>query len=505
MSQQAFDKYIKEKLEGLSPEVPAAAWNKLVARREAVNTRKPWSTLLSNINLSAVPAFISSAINGFDKHVKEQFAEYAPAVNPQIWENITAERERHRPKGFWLANYRKLLFIAALLLLTGAGTWWLYNNNQKNNTTESSSDKKENNTNTSNQPAANNNLAIEQFNNTENGDNNNAVNSDENNNTNPSAGFPVTLSQVPVYRYNAANAFTGETNDGDDDVVAENENPSALYGGTLMGRLLFGLQQKNNTNTGVANVLTNRKFPNVMLPGCPSIEDAAAGNKKYFEIYAGPDKAFRSFSDTGNSAYMQRRRESQKLTSAYSAGVRYTKVFGSGMSVRAGINYSQINEKFTFVQGNIVQVTYIINALGDTVGSYTVTGTRYKTTYNKYRTVDVPIVAGYELGNGKLHANINAGAMINVYSWQKGDVLDSALQPVNITTGKGNSAYGFKTNIGVGITGAISVYYKITDKLHLMAEPYYRHNLSPVNKENITLKQKFNTAGVRIGVRLDLQ
>ena len=40
------------------------------------------------------------------------------------------------------------------------------------------------------------------------------------------------------------------------------------------------------------------------------------------------------------------------------------------MSVRGGVNYSQINEKFTFSQGNLVQVTYIIDANGDTTGSY---------------------------------------------------------------------------------------------------------------------------------------
>jgi len=57
---------------------------------------------------------------------------------------------------------------------------------------------------------------------------------------------------------------------------------------------------------------------------------------------------------------------------------------------------------------------------------------------------------GYEVGNGKLHANINAGVIINAYSWQKGDVLDTAFRPVSITTGKSNSPYQFKTNIGVG-------------------------------------------------------
>ena len=245
--------------------------------------------------------------------------------------------------------------------------------------------------------------------------------------------------------------------------------------------------------------------PITYFPDCPSFEKDASGNKKYFEFYLGADYAIRSLHDTGNSAYLQKRKESTKFQSAFSAGVRYTKVFNNSMSVRGGVNYSQINEKFTFVQGNLIQVTYIINANGDTIGSYTTTGTRYKTTINRYRSIDIPIVVGYEVGNGKWHANINAGAVVNIYSWQKGDVLDTAGRPVSITTGKNSSPYQFKTNAGIGFIGAVSVYYKLTDKLHLMAEPYFRYNFSPMNKETITLKQKYQTAGLRLGIRLDLK
>ena len=83
-------------------------------------------------------------------------------------------------------------------------------------------------------------------------------------------------------------------------------------------------------------------------------------------------------------------------------------------------------------------------------------------------------------------------------------MLDTSYQPVNITTGKGSSPYQFKTNAGLGFIGAVSVYYKVNDKIHILAEPYFRYNLSQINKENLTLKQKYNTIGLRVGVRVDL-
>ena len=99
----------------------------------------------------------------------------------------------------------------------------------------------------------------------------------------------------------------------------------------------------------------------------------------------------------------------------------------------------------------------------------------------------------------------SSGVIVNIYSWQKGDVLDTAYRPVNITTGKNSSPYQFKTNAGIGFIGAVSVYYKLNDKIHLMAEPYFRYNFSSMNKESITLKQKYQTAGLRLGIRLDLK
>ena len=237
---------------------------------------------------------------------------------------------------------------------------------------------------------------------------------------------------------------------------------------------------------------------------CPESEKNAAGNKRYIEIYGGPDYAFRSFNDTANSAYLQKRKESTRFSSAFSLGLRYTRVFNNAVSFRTGLNYSQVNEKFSYVQGHIVQLVYLINDQGDTTGSYASTGTRYKTTYNRYKTVDIPLIFGYEMGNSRLHTNINAGLIVNAYSWQKGDVLDTNDQPVNITTGKSRSPYQFKTNVGIGFTGGVSFYYKLTNRLHILAEPWLRYNFSAANKAEITLKQKYTTTGVRIGLRIDL-
>lgn len=459
----------------------------------------------------------------FDEHIKDQFQDYTPQVHPRIWENIIAEREKRRPAGFWVNffNRRNTLLLAALLLASVSGAYLLLKN---------TTDKQE--TNIAATPnstlQATTAVPVDEINNNQEGNNTNdteiasVVPANDNspftdNNINKSivlsnakkskikiySGFAQTDDNTAAPNKKKRNNAAGTADD--DYVIAD----AALTYTTSLSpeyslNKLFFVAQKNSSKKGEL-LLSKRFLPNVNLPGCPSIEENAAGNKTYIEIYGGPDIAFRSLSDTGNSTYLQKRKESTKFSSAYSAGIRYTRVFGNGMSIRTGINYSQINEKFTYVQGNLVQVTYIIDANGDTTGSYITTGTRYKTTHNKFRTIDVPLLIGYELGNGKFHANINAGVIINAYSWQKGEVLDASLKPVSITTGKANSPYQYKTNIGLGFMTGISAYYKLNEKVHILAEPYFRYSLSPMSKENLTFKQKYNTAGLRLGIRFDLQ
>ena len=461
----------------------------------------------------------------FDEYIKEQFGNYTPDVPPHIWEKIIAEKDRKRPVGFWvsmLSNRNKLLLLGLIIALSSGGAWLYYGkfSASKENTSVVADTKKiMPETDTKDNTPANEISSGNPINSTPLTSNPAATNdiyAGSNTAFNAKANTRVSIVS-PVAETDAGRDYTANSTKGNKkyytglgNVLVNTTAPDteedeyAAPGGTLLGRLIFNAEKiTEKRKTGKQESL--RFIPVVFLPGCPSIEKDAAGNKRYFEIYAGPDYAIRSLQDTGNSSYLQKRKESTKFKSAFSAGVRYTKVFNNSMSVRGGVNYSQINEKFSFNQGNVVQVTYIINNNGDTIGSYTTTGARYKTTINRYRSIDIPIVVGYELGNGKLHANINAGPVINIYSWQKGDVLDASGNPVSITTGKNKSPYQFKTNAGIGFIGAVSVYYKLNDKLHIMAEPYFRYNLSSMNKESITLKQKYQTAGLRLGIRLDLK
>ena len=500
-----------------------------------------------------------------DEHVKKRLGDYEPDVPPHIWENIMARKDKKRPFGLWfnLLEHKQGLLIGLLaLVISGAGITWYLNHQKSNNPI---ADIPSNNQSTSQQLNKESNIndtkpgnslpeknivtgnSIESSNTDANikkplNENNNTSTTAADDNSIPvqsadrSASKPGTRSEkvlmdektIPLgnkgisdeknnKKYTAshrnrstrkagsfsnlsvenAETYTDEKDASETDGIGTHTAIKDQYLNRLILSLQSGYPEKSFLGT-----IKKPNIPTLSIP-CPESERDAAANKRYIEIYGGPDYAIRSFDDTANSAYMQKRKESTRFASAFSAGIRYTRVFNNAMSFRTGVNFSQVNEKFSFVQGNIIQVVYVTDANGDTTGSYATTATRYKTTFNKYRTIDIPLLIGYEMGNGRFHTNLSAGVIVNIYSWQKGDVLDTAYKPISISTGGNASPYQFKTNMGIGLMGSASVYYKLNKHLHLLAEPYIRYNISAANKADITLKQKFTTIGLRLGLRMD--
>jgi len=499
-----------------------------------------------------------------DEHVKKRLGDYEPEVPPHIWENIMARKDKKRPFGLWLSlfQHKQRLLVAVLaLVISGACiTLFLYNKQSTKNISSIQLNDKS----SAQQNAEEKVNSIEQIrvNNLPDKPNSTADNIDVSNTDETpkehlkDAVVPATTETVKstvsvpaqdlskkkttklvaltkgenknnqdteneiindrddkkanhrnklTRKANSSNAVSVISSESETDISLEDELPVSKLNPAgkdlYLDRLILSLQSMYPEKSFLGTI-KKPNIPTVSIP-CPESERDAAANKRYFEIYGGPDYAIRSFDDTANSAYMQKRKESTRFASAFSAGIRYTRVFNNAMSFRTGINFSQVNEKFTFVQGNIIQVVYVTDANGDTTGSYATTATRYKTTFNKYRTIDIPLLIGYEMGNGRFHTNLSAGVIVNVYSWQKGDVLDTAYKPISISTGGNASPYQFKTNMGIGLMGSASVYYKLNKRLHLLAEPYIRYNMSAANKADITLKQKFTTIGLRLGLRMD--
>lgn len=267
---------------------------------------------------------------------------------------------------------------------------------------------------------------------------------------------------------------------------------------------LRGMMQRDRVNTAYT-----RKFKNIII--CPPYKTR---NTDWFaDVYVSPDIAFKTVENrSATPQYLARKDSSESMRLGYTAGVRLVKPITDNFLVRAGVQYTQINEKFTYRTEDevktitVISVRTIIRGPGDTLritDTSTVQQVGYKTNAikNRYRSFDIPVTVGYQFGNDNLKFGINAGVVFNISSWYQGVILDSSLAAVPISKGS-NQVY--KSNIGMGLYGGISILKKMGENTQLFFEPYFRYNLSAITSGQASYQQKFSLGGLSVGLRYNL-
>ncbi len=267
---------------------------------------------------------------------------------------------------------------------------------------------------------------------------------------------------------------------------------------------LSGLMQKEQINSNYS-----KKFKNIIV--CPPYK---VRNTDWFaEVYVSPDIAFKSIENkSATQQYLAKKDSSESMRLGYSAGVRLAKPLTDNLLLRTGLQYTQVNEKFTYRTEDevktitVISVRTIIRGPGDTLrvtDTSTVQQLGYKTNSikNRFRSFDIPVTVGYQFGNDDLKFGINAGVVFNISSWYQGVILDSSLATVPIS--KANNQI-YKNNIGLGLYGGISVLKRMGENTQLFFEPYFRYNLSGITNGQASYQQKFSMGGLSIGLRYNL-
>ena len=477
----------------------------------------------------------------FDDFIRQKVNDHAAAVPGNMWNRIQSAKDKRRVIAWWKTPVGALL-IGALLLGGGGAIYMgiqneapLKNVSDSQNQTNSSIIQKslQENKGTdlsetigkSNQPIHDNNLASPLNNNGGNTINETLKNYQEatsqnvqnrkpnvgklqnpvaenyrtNNNRNQSSG----LSNLSLNRQNAVGASISAENE-----ILRLQDFNRAFESSLSQVAITKknvLQRKLNEN-----LLKNQKF--FGFTECPSAYGNAR-NDWYLEAYVSPDYAFKS-TDKGNlpESYFAKKDSTEHFQSAFSAGLRISKSLGENLMIKSGLQYSQINEKFSLRTENerrlitVVTIRTIIRSPGDTLvvsdtSMVEQIGYRVKTTHNKYRSLDVPLILGYEWGNEKWKGSINAGVILNIRSWQQGEMLDTSYTAVSFSK---SSAQTFKQNIGLGLYAGFSIIKPVADRIEIFAEPYFRYNISNMTQSKSLFNQRFHSAGINLGIRYKL-
>lgn len=473
----------------------------------------------------------------FDDFVKDKLKSYDSGAPMHVWERIR-EKEKSDKKGFFFFR-RYFLTGMALLALTGIAylTWNTVSKSKHVNDYSTKSQALITKQETKDQALAPKNKNQKQ-------QNSNTIN--EINVTGTSSNIPFEnqlKSQEVETKNNSSTALTTSVVvDNAGNLKNKNNFKQSVFSkrvnyqkssGTFTTEKKQSVQIVPSVNTELKEwalkftdrarlTYSNKSFkignvpqPN-FKPSCPTI-NGPRRNDLYIEVYGSPDYTLRSFSNSSAlNGYVAQRKTNEDNRNGFSAGVRIAKNINEKMLLKAGFNYSQINERLRVINENekqltqIITIRTIIRAPGDTLfirdtTYFEQTGTRYRTFYNRYRFIDLPIMFSYEFGNPDLLSfSINAGPVINITSFYKGSILDTGFNPIKITTAKGNAANNWRHNIGIGFMGSIAVYKRMNERLQIFAEPYFRYNFKPVTQNSNVVNQRYFISGMQLGLRYNL-
>lgn len=251
--------------------------------------------------------------------------------------------------------------------------------------------------------------------------------------------------------------------------------------------------------------------PQIQASGCADFKGGKT--KFYFDIMAAPGFAARSLDAKGSdyAKYASTRKETESPRYTYSAALRLSAVTAPGIALRTGVNYSEINERFEHTIENEVRtiITNIYGQNGEIIGTDTTvqTTSRQIVANNRYRTLDVPLLVGYEVNAKNLTLSLNGGAYINVMFSPDGEFISPENNhPVSFSNDNNSEAYpAFRKDLGIGWYGSLGVQYRVSPRLQLLVEPHIKAYPRSFTREDFMIDQKYLMAGVFVGIRHQFQ
>ncbi len=241
-------------------------------------------------------------------------------------------------------------------------------------------------------------------------------------------------------------------------------------------------------------------MPKNMSMPCPTF--VRKENSSFIEVYASNDFAIKKMSLKNNDEKpsLNNRIESETPYLSYSFGVRCGIGMNQDIAFKTGLDYTQLNEKFTYSDNNSTFNQPVKDGINIETIQYHGTTTYKK--FNTYKFVDLPVLFQYSIpGTRRLSYSITAGPYINIALLTKGNILLNSEKAELLDINK--SEY-FKSNIGLSLYTSASIYYQLTKQSFIFIEPSVRYIPNSIATVANPLNQSYTLANVAAGFRYKL-
>jgi hypothetical protein len=208
-----------------------------------------------------------------------------------------------------------------------------------------------------------------------------------------------------------------------------------------------------------------------------------------------------------STSHLQQRYDSEMAGISTASSLRFAATSNTGLGLRSGFSYTQINEQFTHQVGSKIDVSIIFGPNGQVVGRDTVYTEAYEEqSTNRLKFIEIPLLLGYERKVGKLRIGVNAGAYLNLFFDAKGTVFSPATsEPIAFgQEGDLNRLPIFERRATAAWYGGLSLAYNLHSRYSLLAEPFFKSYPRALSSTGYDLSQNYWMTGLQVGLRMRL-
>ncbi len=235
--------------------------------------------------------------------------------------------------------------------------------------------------------------------------------------------------------------------------------------------------------------------------------------KYTFDLYGGVDFASRSLSSNGApQSYIQAKQNAESFKVGKTFGFRVNYDATKFLTVRAGLQYTQLGEKLNFE--NKYNYTHIDTNTGvildpltqQPIGSpITTIDTTYGTTtakanaINTISFIDVPVQLEWKLiKTNKFSVFATTGAAFNLRFQQDGYQINTQLDGIHQLN---TNTTPYKTTAGFTLMGGIGINYQLSPRYSVLFETTYRQGINSVMKSEAGMQQTYRIFSGSFGLR----
>lgn len=462
-----------------------------------------------------------------DKLLQDKLNNFSSSYSDQVWQNLEKELDREKEKAGFFWNFRNnlsaFLLVSALACIAAYG-YYQYSNSGYQLTKAS----KVNTLETNIKSAEINNSTLDKVENKETAKGNLSPISSLNEKSNKQTE-KIAFNKFSKQKVNSS-ILTNNYNKSKN-VIIDNNNTAIQNNNSDNNKLVTTYTNSNNSNNiAEVNTISSQRIMsvssskkktklfdhNIFDPkrNCPSFNTNVPDY--YLEIFGSPDYTFRSITtkDAEYNDYKSARLNSETELLAYSIGIRGELAFRNGLSLKTGITYSNIREKFhhtifgeKMTKQLIVKDTFY-HPGGNTTTTdtiyYEVIGNRNITSGNVIKSLEIPFLLAYQFEFTRWTMQLNAGIGIQITNIQKGTILTPNLEPANYTVVDLDHYNLYKRQWGLSFYTGVQFGYKLNGQLQTFIEPYAKYYPNSITIDGFPLSQKMLTIGANFGLKYRL-